>query len=378
MVHIAGKWNAPMGWVTGDPKVPSIADVLPVELKPVKFPILPPEGRYYQPFVPVLAPNATRNPLVMLEDDPLENGDVWGRLTRVNPNEPPPPPPDPTRVAKKKQLPPLEWYYPSTRLKPGAETFLVHPTARTPDPDNKPMPLLVGHYFGKGYVLFCAFDDTWRWRFNEGDKYFGRFWSQCVYQAGVPRMVGTKLTQISLDTLEPLKGKSGQVYARILDENFKPLTTEELDATLEKLDADANDKDRFATVKLRKLDGQDGEYVAPLPFNHEGRFRLKLDPKNKSPASMEYRVNLPPDHEQSLGGMAESELMKLATDSGHKDKPGQFYHEEDLHKLPKNVEPQYAPFSRRDEVVLWNRWALFLLIGLLSLEWFLRKFNGLS
>jgi hypothetical protein len=76
--------------------------------------------------------------------------------------------------------------------------------------------------------------------------------------------------------------------------------------------------------------------------------------------------------------MAEAELMKLATDSGSKEKPGRFYHEEDLHKLPTHVEPQYAPFARRDEAVLWNRWALFLLIGLLSLEWFLRKFNGLS
>ena len=378
MIHIAGKWHAPMGWVSGESKLPSIADVLPVELKPVKFPIQPPQGRYYQPFVPVLAPNAVRNPLVMLEDDALDNSDVWGRLTRVNPNDPAPAPADPNRIAKKRQLPPLEWYYPSTRLKPGAETFLVHPTTRTPEPDNKPMPLLVGHYFGKGYVLFCAFDDTWRWRFNEADRYFGRFWSQCVYQAGVPRMVGTKLTQISLDTLEPLKGKSGQVYARILDENFKPLTVEELDAKLEKVDADPNDKDRITKVILRKLDGQDGEYVAPLPFNHEGRYRLKLDPKNKSPASMEYRVNLPPDHELAPGGMAEAELMKLAADSGAKDKPGKFYHEEDLYTLPKDVEPQYAPFSRRDETIWWNRWALFLLIGLLSLEWFLRKFNGLS
>lgn len=378
MIHIAGKWHAPAGWLGAEPGRPSIADVLPVEVAPVRFPIQPPEGRYYQPFVPVVAPNAVRNPLVALEDDPLDNADVWGKLLRVDPKDPGPGPADPRHVAKKAQLPPLEWYYPVTRLKPGAETFLLHPTARTPAPDNKPMPLLVGHYFGKGYVLFCAFDDTWRWRFNEGDRYFGRFWSQCVYQAGVPRMVGTKLTQISLDTLEPQQGKSGQVYGRILDEKFKPMTAEEIEATLEKIDAGPNDKDKTTTVRLRKLDGQDGEYVAPLPFNRAGRFKLTVDPKNGSPATMEYRVNLPPDHEQSPGAMAEAELTKLAADSGSKDRPGRFYHEEDLFKLPAQVEPQYAPFTRREETVLWNRWALFALIGLLSLEWFLRKFNGLS
>jgi hypothetical protein len=326
--------------------------------------------------VPVLAPNAVTNPLVALEDAPLDNAEVWGRLTRVNPGDPAPPPD--ARVNRKKQLPPMEWYYPVARVKPGVEVFLVHPTARTPEPDNKPMPLLAGHYFGKGYVLFCAFDDTWRWRFNEADHYFGRFWSQAVYQAGVPRMIGTKLTQLSLDTPEPLQGKSGQVYARILDDKFKPLKVEEIEATLERLDVDPNDRDRFTTVKLRKLDGQDGEYVAPLPFNSAGRFKLSVDPKNASPATMEYRVNLPPDHEQSPGGMAEADLMKLAADSGTKDNPGKFYREEDLHALPKNVQAQSAPSSRRDERVLWNWWAMGALVGLLSLEWFLRKFNGLS
>jgi hypothetical protein len=386
MIHVAGRWNAPRGWREGEPGRASIADVLPVELDAFRWPVRPPEdGRYYQPFerrpyrpfVPVLAANATRSPLVALEDDPLDNADVWGRLARPAATDPAAPP-EPEHAGKKKQLPPLEWYYPATRLKPGAETFLVHPTARTPAPDNKPMPLLVGHYFGKGYVLFCAFDDTWRWRFNEGDRYFGRFWSQCVYQAGSPRTVGTKLTQVSLDTPEPLEGKSGQVYARVLDDKFRPLAADELDATLENLDAAANDRDRTAPVKLRKLDGQDGEYVAPLPFNRAGRFKLSVDPKNGSPAALEYRVSRPPDHELAPGGMAEPELKALAAGSGSKDNPGKFYHEEDLYRLPADVAAQSAPVTRRDESVLWNGTWMVALIALLSLEWFLRKFNGLS
>ncbi|VTR99660.1 Uncharacterized protein OS=Chthoniobacter flavus Ellin428 GN=CfE428DRAFT_2683 PE=4 SV=1: VWA_2: DUF1355 [Gemmata massiliana] len=376
MVHIAGKWNGPTGWLSEESGQATIADVLPVELKPVKFAIQPPQGRYYQPFVPALAPTATRNPLVTLEDDPLDNGDLWGRVTPVGMIDTPPAP-DSSRTAKK-QLQPIEWYYPVMRLKPGAEAFLVHPTARTPEPDNRAMPLLAGHYYGKGYVLFCAFDDTWRWRFNEADRYFGRFWSQCVYLAGVPRALGTKLTQVSLDTLEPIQGKSGQIYARVLDENFKPYTAEEIDATLEKLDADPNDQNRTSAIKLRKLHGQDGEFVAPLPFNQFGRFKLTVTPNNKSPANLEYRVNLPPDHEQAPGGLAELEMMKLAADSGAIEQPGKFYHEEDLFRLPNEVKPQYTKFTRRDEIVLWNKWWMGLLICLLSLEWFLRKFCGLS
>jgi len=50
------------------------------------------------------------------------------------------------------------------------------------------MPLLAGHLYGKGYVMFMGFDETWRWRFNTADKYFGRFWNQAVYAAS-PRIV---------------------------------------------------------------------------------------------------------------------------------------------------------------------------------------------
>jgi hypothetical protein len=37
-----------------------------------------------------------------------------------------------------------------------------------------------------------------------------------------------------------------------------------------------------------------------------------------------------------------------------------------------------VPYTTRTEYVLWNQWALYLLVGLLTLEWVARKFNGLS
>ena len=57
---------------------------------------------------------------------------------------------------------------------------------------------------------------------------------------------------------------------------------------------------------------------------------------------------------------------------------GTFVREEDLYKLPGMVKPQAAPFARREEILLWNRWAFFAVIGLLTMEWVLRKYNGLS
>ena len=344
MIHIAGKWHAPAGWV----KSP-IADVLPVEFEAVRFPIESPARPIG--FKPQVAPAAARSAVLSLEDDPLDNARRW------------------------RALPEIYWHYPVTKLKPAAEAFLIHPTLKLAD--GKPMPLLAGHYYGKGYVLFVGFDETWRWRFNEADKYFGRFWSQAVYVAGVPRTVGTKLTQLSMNTTDPVQGKTGEVYARLFTKDFKPVTADEIEARLVKLDADPNEKDANVPVKLIAIRGPDnkptGEYLATMPFNRTGRFALKVDPNNGNPASLEYRVSLPPEHELAPGAMAEGDMRKLAEATG-----GGFYREEDLFKLPAAVKPQTAPFSIRTEFILWNKWAMILLIVLLTMEWVVRKFNGLS
>ncbi|OWK46707.1 glutamine amidotransferase [Fimbriiglobus ruber] len=339
LIHIAGRNNGPASFV-GTP----LAEVLPVEFTSVKFPI--DSGTRAQPFRPDLTPAGIRSPLLSMEDDPVESLRVW------------------------RTLPEIFWAYPVTKTKPAAEVLLTHPTQRTTD--NKPMPLLASHYYGKGYVMFCGFDETWRWRFNVADKYFGRFWSQAVYITGVPRTLGTKLTQLSLDNPDPQLGKTGQVYGRLFTPDLKPLNTERLEARLEKLDVGPDDKDRSAPIELRALPGQPGDFVATLPFNRVGRFALRVD-NGSDPATLEYRVSLPPDHELAPGGMAEDDLRRLAEASG-----GKFYREEDLHTMPGSIKQKLVPFTQRDEILLWNRWALFWVIGLLSAEWFLRKFNSLS
>ena len=339
LIHIAGRNHGPASFV-GTP----LADALPVEFPVVKYAI--DSGERPEPFLPELTPAGTRSTILSLTDDPLDNLRVW------------------------KTLPPIYWAYPVTKLKPASEAYLVHPKKTLAD--GKPMPLLAAHFYGKGYAIWVGFDETWRWRFNEADRYFGRFWSQTVYVAGVPRTLGTKLTQLSLDTADPQLGKVGQVYARLFAADLKPLAADRIEARLERLDAGPEEKDRSTPVDLKALPGQLGEYIATIPFNRVGRFALKIDNAGE-PAALEYRVALPPDHELSPGGINEEELRKLAEATG-----GGFYREENLFKLVGAVVPQSTPFVQREEYLLWNKWALFLVIGLFVAEWFVRKFSSLS
>ena len=59
-------------------------------------------------------------------------------------------------------------------------------------------------------------------------------------------------------------------------------------------------------------------------------------------------------------------------------KPGKFYHEEDLIRMADEIDPLFADENKENKLPLWNWWALSVLVGLVSVEWFLRKFNGLS
>ena len=235
------------------------------------------------------------------------------------------------------------------------------------------MPLLVGHFFGKGYVLFVGFDDTWRWRFNTQEKVFGRFWSQAVYTAGIRARWGPSSRSFARRH-RPTLGKSGQVYARVFNENFQLPTAPEIEATLERVDADPNAKDRFSTITLDKAAGQDGEYVAPLSFNKVGRFKLTVDPRNKTPATLDYRVNLPPDHELAPGGLDETAMP--ATVRGYRRhlraRGGPLQASGDGEAAGSPLSPAGRRFS------CGTAWRLFAVIGLLTMEWVLRKYNGLS
>ena len=120
------------------------------------------------------------------------------------------------------------------------------------------------------------------------------------------------------------------------------------------------------------MPGQTGDFITTLPFNTAGRFNLVVD-NGGNPGTLEYRVTLPPDHELSVGGMAEDELRTLAERSG-----GKFYREEDLVTLSTSIKPKTVPITQREETVLWNIWSLLIVIALFSFEWFFRKFNSLS
>jgi hypothetical protein len=337
LVMIAGRNHAPSGYVNTP-----LAEVLPVEFLPSKLAI-DPDSRPQQ-FQPTLTSAGERSDMLALADTPEDNLKTW------------------------KTLPGWHWYYPVTKLRPGAVALLSHPQAKLGE---QPMPLIATQYYGRGQVLFIGAEETWRWRANAQDKFFARFWGQVVYQLGLPHLLGSaKKAQVALEQSEAILGRPGYVHARLFDSDFRPLKDERITAELEFLDAKPG-MEKTRQLVMEAVPGQPGEYRALLAHDSPGRFELKLG--GQEPTTLPYRVSLPPRHEQEAVGLAEETLRDAAKTSG-----GKFYREEDLQRLTGEMESRKAVFTQRQEVLLWGPLAMLLFVAFITSEWVVRKLSNLS
>ncbi len=335
LIAIAGRTYMPSGYDGGP-----LAEVLPVEFLPSKSPVDPTARP--SPYQPELSPAGERSEMLALADTPEESLRAW------------------------KNLPGFYWNYPVSKLRAGATALVVHPNLKAGD---QPMPLLATQYYGKGPVLFLATDETWRWRSDGREKLFARFWGQAIYQTGLPHLLGNaQRVQVALERGEAVLGRPGYLYARLLDNEFRPLTEPRVAATLEALDADGEAKSR--PVSLDAVSGRPGEYRTYLPHDVPGRYELRLT--RPEAATFAFRVNLPPRHELEPAGMNEAGLRELAAATG-----GRFYREEDLPSLAASVTPQMASFTQRREILFWNPLVLLVFVGLVTTEWVVRKFANM-
>ena len=86
------------------------------------------------------------------------------------------------------------------------------------------LPLVLYHFVGAGKGMFHAFDDTWRWRFRAGDKYFGRFWVQTVRFLARSKLVGQRQAEVQTDRKRYQRGQPIQLRVRFPNPGLAPTT----------------------------------------------------------------------------------------------------------------------------------------------------------
>ncbi|WP_165220834.1 VWA domain-containing protein [Aquisphaera insulae] len=258
-------------------------------------------------------------------------------------------------------LPELYWYFEAPRKKPAAMVLAEHPGVVGSEGK---IPLDLYQFSGAGKSMFHAFDDTWRWRFRSGDRYFGRFWVQAIRFLARSKLAGQRKAEVETDRRRYDRGQPIQIRVRFPNPALVPpggVVTVQVE------------RNRVITRKLSlgPVAGNKNVFEGALPQVAEGEYQVRLtEPILDGPLpTTSFRVDTPAS-ELERTQMNEPELRKVAAATG-----GKFYTPLTADTLLQDLpSPAKVPLDTDPPRELWNTWpVLGLFLGLLALEWVLRK-----
>ncbi|GAB6165525.1 hypothetical protein JCM19992_15250 [Thermostilla marina] len=316
-----------------------VEDLLPIDAGRVSDPAR--DGGNEAGFRIVPTPLGERCGAFQISDDPRETLSLW------------------------KTLPELYWYVAAPRLKPGARVLAVHSQAT--DTGGTPLPMIVMQYVGRGKVLFHATDETWRWRRRIGDKYFTRYWVQMIRYLCRSRLGGTSDALLTIDRDRYRVGESVSILAEF--PTGLPGASEDVVVTVE------NGEGTRRHLTARRASLSEDRFQVVLDDLPIGTYHAWLSAPvlPKMPPGVDFSIE-PPDAE-SAAVQARVDVMRRAAErSGGKlgkvDSLDTLFAE-----LPEGTQ---VPVEALPPISLWNRWPILLLaLGLLTVEWALRKWAGL-
>jgi hypothetical protein len=291
---------------------------------------------------PVLTPEGRSSLVMTLETDRDENDLVW------------------SRVAPLDRIPPL------LAPRPGATVL-----AELSDTQSRAerYPLVAWQRYGTGKCMMMATDRLWLLRFKTGDKYHWRVWSQCVQFLTLSRLMGEhKRIRIETDRATyPVDGRV-MLYANLLDNDYEPVIQSGFEIGVSALDTDgtAGDPQR---VTLRPDKSNPGLYEGYFSPSNEGGYRVEANPSDQPLSnSIEFQVaDIRPELVNT--DMQIDHLRRIAELSG-----GEILSALGLQKLPALLNREPHTTTVRTDRPLWdNSLVALILVGLLGIEWILRR-----
>jgi len=355
LVLIAGERAMPYRWV-GTP----LAEMLPVE--PEDPSPAPGQGSALARGVATLGLTAAGEGLEMtrLVAGRERNFELWGLL------------------------PPPAWICPTRGARPGATVLCTAGST----------PALVTRSAGAGQVLFSAIDSTWRWRYRFGDELHGRFWGQVVRWALAARLgAADDVARLSTDAAVYEPGATVTVEALVTAPGAAPQSAGVSGPSVDR------DAPRTDAIVRRLRDGKEGRLrldpvprsggrlrgastlealdIAAQPGPSGEEFSVQLDiatvagyAQRADRASVHFVVESAADPERGDLACDTELLTAIAAATGGKFVPLSRVGEA-LDALPAGVELEERTSERR----LWDHGGLVaaLLIGLVAVEWALRK-----
>jgi hypothetical protein len=339
LVVLAGPRNGPSALL--DTK---IADMLPV---------VPGQGlrlRHGQ-FNLRVTPQAEQYDFMKLGESDHENAQAWGSFRN------------------------LQWYQPGLRPHPLATVLAEHPRDRCVDAKT-PQPLIAVRRYGKGEVVYFAFNETWRLRKLFGEKYYSQFWGQVIYRMGLSRALGSqKRFRVETDRDVYQAGQKVRVTVEAYSRSYEPLELTE-GALSGKLIAQQTSGESKAaeTIVSIPLSRDKVIYETSIPVFTSGLHRLMVkDPVTNDEVEATFQVS--PTTAEGRSAVRDIAMQRaLAENTG-----GKSYELHEVAALADDVRERSVEEYSNRRLPLWNTW-LVLVLGLTLMlgEWLTRKLMNLQ
>lgn len=261
----------------------------------------------------------------------------------------------------------------------GLPVVLDETTGKTSqDGSRAPLPVLAVQDYGKGRSAAVTADGTWQWATGAGisgsterDAAAGthrRLWRQLVFWLAKREERGGITLQLALSSHRVEVGRSVEMEAKLLDSDLVPLA----DATL--VAETASDAKDYRTTFRREGDSYRGEFKAPAAGDYTVKVEASRGGNPVAEAESAF-VAAAADVEFTTLVARPAILEALARATGGAFAPADGAAEvlSQIQSLARLT--RYATLKRSE---LWSSWwYLSAIVGLLGLEWTLRKVSGL-
>jgi len=310
-------------------------------------------------------------------------------------------------------LPELYWFARTLGPMPGASVLLEHPTIRTAGTSGvaRPgsMPIVVTGRYGAGKLFFQATDDTWRWRRHSGEFLHDTYWVRVVRDLmPTSRVARDRRLVIRTDRRTYPYGSGVRVQLEIFDSRLLAelgdvipiVVTARVEPSGETgagpsdgpgpdetirvhRNQGANDDfaDRAISTVVGRFDAHrigpysnilEGTWIPPRPGSYVIQAADVPTGPGSRTASVVVRVERP-DLETRRPEADHDALQRIAAATG-----GRVLDLDELDEGFRAIRDRSVQIPDDIEEPLWDsRLALMLFVGMISMEWVLRKVFGL-
>lgn len=271
----------------------------------------------------------------------------------------------------------LPWYQPVRRLEPSSSTVLAeHPRDKCVD-GKTPQPLIAIRRYGRGEVVYLAFNEMWRLRRRYGELHYRQFWGQLIHRLGLSHALGSqKRFVVRTDRQNYQADDHVLVTVEAYDENFEPLEEQDLPerhlaAELLLPSHEADSGERMQAVQIAQF--RPGLFETRLPVFDGGEYLIRVtDPITQDVSEVRFQVTSLSAERRSAVRNAELQ-QSIAAETN-----GRAYELDTVANILKDFDPPRLTETTVEIFPLWSTWLCFGLVVLLMLgEWLFRKLVNL-